>query len=198
MNKKLGAILLTIAGVTIVLASTINTYISDRDIFVPGTVEAGTLKASVLQISDNFTYRGKNIDIYTWDLIAEKLIVINKGDTQQTVTETSPTLKGEVCADYHYIIFPDAVHVVANNPGASYVNLTFEIKALLDDGSEVSIATETLVNGTTWDDWLIHFLDKIPNGRKVVCIRLYANVSGTPTAGAEPTVQLERVIGLQI
>jgi len=193
MINKTYALLALVSALAVGLAvGQLTTHISDRNIFVPGTVEAGTIKA------DSIIYKGEDIDSYTWNLIAEKLVIINKGDSQYTVTETSPTLKGEVCADNKYIVFPDAVHVIADNPSGSGVNLTFEVSAVLDDGSETVIATQTITDGTVWDDWLIHFLDKIPNGRKIKCIRLYANVSGTPASGSEPTVQLERVIGVQI
>lgn len=122
--------------------------------------------------------------------------VFNKGfSTSASVTSTTPKLYQYVCAD-NYIVYPDAVHVIANNPLNSAVNLTVYVEAKLDNGEWVKVGEINLQPGGTFNDWLVHFLNNIPDGRMIKCIGIYANVSGTPNATV--TVQLADVAGVQM
>jgi len=126
------------------------------------------------------------------------LTILNKGNTSSvTVTETSETLKQSVSPDNLYMTYVEGIHVVANNPSGSGVTLYFSVKALLDDGSEVELKSESISEGSNFDSWLRWIYDSITNGKIIKEIRLYAYCSATPAAGSEPTVQLERVTGLQ-
>ncbi|RLI77561.1 hypothetical protein DRP04_11195 [Archaeoglobales archaeon] len=125
---------------------------------------------------------------------------LNKGsDTAATVTETTETLKQEITADKNYIYLVESIHVLATNPTGSGATLYFTLKALLDDGSEVNLlsAAESVAEGGSFDDTLINVMDAIPNDAKISAIRLYAYCDLAPVAGYEPTVQLEKVTGVQ-
>ena len=93
--------------------------------------------------------------------------------------------------------YVEGIHVIANNPSDSGVTLYFKVKAELSDGNEVELASESVTEGNSFDDWLRWICDTITNGKIIKCIKLYAYCSGTPASGYEPTVQLERVVGIQ-
>ena len=124
--------------------------------------------------------------------------VLNKGnESSVTVTETSETLKQTVSPDYDFIEYLEGVHVVANNPSGSGCTLTFRIKAQTVEGV-VTISTQTVNEGESFDSWLRWSVDAIINNSKIKEIRLYAYCSAAPASGYEPTVQLERVTGVQV
>jgi len=126
------------------------------------------------------------------------LMTLNKGNaTSVTVTETTETLKQTVTPDATYMYYVEGIHVVANNPSGSGVTLYFKVKAYLDDGSEIELSSESVSEGGSFDSWLRWIYDSVTNGKIIKSIKLYAYCSGTPTAGSEPTVQLERVTGIQ-
>jgi len=126
---------------------------------------------------------------------------LNKGNTTSAqVTETSLTLKQEVTPDNDFIGYVERIHVVATNPAGSGATLYFMLKALLSDGTtEVDLldAEESVAEGASFDDWLIDVMDAIPSNEKISAIRLYAYCDLAPAVGYEPTVQLERVVGVQ-
>jgi len=126
--------------------------------------------------------------------------VLNKGLPAVKVTETVETLKQEVYPDnnYEYLYYIEGIHFVANNPLTSLVTLYYKITALLDDGTETILTYGSLLTGESFDDWLRWIYDAVPNQRQIKSIRLYAYCSGIPARNSEPTVQLERVTGLQI
>ncbi len=128
------------------------------------------------------------------------IFTLSKGyATAATVTETVETLKQEVAADKNYIYLVDSIHVVATNPAGSGCTLYFMLRALLSDGAEVDLldAAEGVAEGGSFDDILIHLMSKIPNGEKIKAVRLYAYCDLAPAAGYEPSVQLEKVTGVQ-
>ncbi len=119
------------------------------------------------------------------------------GPSASTVTETTETQKAEVTPSSGSMIYVEGIHVQANNPSGSGVTLTFSVKAVLDDSSEVVLSSQNVTEGSSFDDWLRWIYDSIPSGRIVKTIRLYAYCSGTPSTGNEPTVQLVKITGLQ-
>ena len=124
---------------------------------------------------------------------------LNKGnDTSVTVTETALTLKQIVKPDNDFISLIQSIHVVASNPSGSGCSLFFMLRVLLEDDTEVDLldAEEEVAEGSSFDDWLI-LIDSIPSNRKIKEVRLYARCSTTPASGYEPTVQLEKVVGVQ-
>ena len=127
--------------------------------------------------------------------------VLNKGYiTSAAVTEISLTLKQEITPDNDYIGWVDRIHVVCDNPAGSGATLYFTIKALLSDGvTEIDLlsAEESVAEGETFDDELIDVMDVIPTNEKISAIRLYAYCSTTPNTGYAPTVQLEKIVGVQ-
>ena len=125
-------------------------------------------------------------------------ISINKGNTSSvTVTETSETLKQSVSPDLNFMYYVEGIHVIANNPSGSGVTLYFKVKAELDDGSEVELSSQSVSEGDSFDSWLRWAYDSVTNQKTIKSIKLYAYCSNTPASGSEPTVQLERVTGLQ-
>jgi len=125
-------------------------------------------------------------------------VVLNKGNASSvTVTETSETLKQSVTPDLNFMYYVDGVHVVANNPAGSGATLYFKVKAELSTGSEIELSSETVAEGNSFDSWLRWPYDSITNEGVVKSIKLYAYCSAAPASGYEPTVQLERVTGLQ-
>ncbi|RLI71080.1 hypothetical protein DRO97_10220 [Archaeoglobales archaeon] len=126
---------------------------------------------------------------------------LNKGNgSYETVTETSLTLKQSVTPNNDFISLIDSIHVVANNLSGSGCTLYFMLRALLSDGTtEVDLldSEETVAEGESFDDVLIDVMSKIPTNEKIKAVRLYARCSITPSAGNEPTVQLEKVTGVQ-
>jgi len=126
---------------------------------------------------------------------------LNKGFTSGvTVTETALTLKQEITADNDFIGFIHSIHVVASNPTGSGATLYFMLRALLSDGAtEVDLldAEESVAEGASFDDYLVDVMDKITSNEKISAIRLYAYCSVAPATGYEPTVQLEKVVGVQ-
>lgn len=126
---------------------------------------------------------------------------LNKGnDSSETVTETSLTLKQSVTPDNDFISLIDSIHVVANNPSGSGCTLYFMLRALLSDGTmevELLDAEETVAEGESFDDVLIDVMSKMPTNEKIKAVRLYAYCSAIPATGYEPTVQLEKVTGVQ-
>ena len=132
---------------------------------------------------------------------------LNKGNTTQTkVTETVSTLKQSVEPDYQNILSVDLIHVVANNPAGSGCTLYFMLKVLLDDESEANLldSFESVAEGESFDDCWVNLANpngsiqnKVPSGKRIKEVRLYAYCSSAPAANYEPTVQLERVMGVQ-
>lgn len=125
---------------------------------------------------------------------------LNKGNgTAAQVTETTPTLKQSVTPDNDFISLISTIHVVANNPDGSGVTLYFMLRAVTSDDSEVDLldAEEEVAEGKSFDDRLLFVMEKIPSNEKIKGVRLYAYCSATPAEGYEPTVQLERVTGVQ-
>lgn len=121
---------------------------------------------------------------------------LNKGfDELVDVTTTDYSLIHEVKPDTGSIVYIEGVHIVAENPSGSGVTLSFEVRALLDDGSEASIPPVDVAEGSKFDDWLRWFYDAIPNGRVVTAVRLYAKISA-PTS-TYPSIRLARVVGVQ-
>ena len=130
-----------------------------------------------------------------------RLEAINKGLSDSTVTETSESLKQELSPDsgHSWLAYVEGVHIVANNPGGSGCTLYIQVRALLDDDSEVSLSDWLSVGeGSSLDDWLRWIYDAVPNGRTIKAIRLYAYCSATPASGSEPTVRIDKVVGLQV
>ena len=126
--------------------------------------------------------------------------VLNKGcQSPAQVTESAPTLKQSVQPDKQRILLVESIHVVADNPSGSGVTLYFMLKALLEDESEVNLLDqeEEIAEGMSFDDWLIDIMQKIPNQSRINEVRLYAYCSSTPNEGFEPTIHLERVVGVQ-
>ncbi len=131
-------------------------------------------------------------------LLGSNIVSMNISGTSSTVTETTETLKSEISPDVGSdILYVEGIHIQANNPSGSGVTLTFSIKAVLDDASEISIVSQNVSEGGSFDDWLRWIYDSIPSGKKIRSIRLYAYCSATPTSGYEPTVQIVKVTGLQ-
>lgn len=134
--------------------------------------------------------------------VAEVVIrAINKGGAEVKVTEVEPTLKQEVTpdTDFKYLLYVEGIHVVVNNPSGSGVDVYFQVRALLDDESEVNLTDWiTVGEGSKFDDWLRWIYDAIPSGRIIKTIRIYVYCSSTPSSGYEPVVQIERVTGLQM
>lgn len=128
------------------------------------------------------------------------LAVLNSGYTEEPVTTTTKSPHHAVAPDpdYDYIAYVEGVRVTGSNPSGSGVTLYFDVVALLDDESEVSLSGEVAVEeGTTYDDWLRWMLDAVPSGRSITQIILYAYCSATPASGYEPTLALARVTGIQ-
>jgi len=127
--------------------------------------------------------------------------ILNKGNASSvTVTETTLTQKQEVLPDNDFIGWIDAIHVVASNPAGSGATLYFMLRAVLSDGAtEVDLldAEESVAEGASFDDWLVDVMDAIPSNEKISAIRLYAYCSAAPAANYEPTIQLEKVVGVQ-
>jgi hypothetical protein len=127
--------------------------------------------------------------------------ILSKGNTTSaTVTETTLTLKQEVLPDNDFISFVHSIHVIANNPAGSGSTLYFMLRALLSDGvTEVDLldAEESVAEGASFDDWLLDIIEKVNTNEKIMAIRLYAYCSVAPAAGYEPTVQIEKVTGVQ-
>jgi len=136
------------------------------------------------------------------EINGEKYIFVGENDRIEIfklllVTETSETLKQTLTPDLSYIYYLEGVHVVANNPSGSGVTLYFKVKVELDDGSEVELASQSVSEGDSFDSWLRWIYDSVTNQKIIKSIKLYAYCSDTPASGSEPTVQLERVTGLQ-
>jgi len=150
-----------------------------------------------VRVTDNEFYNYTNRIINESTSVIFECETINKGNTSSTtVTETSETLKQSV-SPLNYMYYVDGIHVVANNPSGSGVTLYFKVKAELDDGSEVELASQSVSEGDSFDSWLRWICDSVTNQRVIKSIKLYAYCSDTPASGYEPTVQLERVTGLQ-
>lgn len=129
------------------------------------------------------------------------LAVLNSGYPEEAVTTTTKEPLHTVAPDpdYDYIAYIEGVRVTGTNPSGSGVTLYFDVTALLDDESEVSLSGEVAIDeGTTFDDWLRWMLDAVPSGRSIVQVTLYAYCSATPASGYEPTLALARVTGLQV
>jgi len=125
---------------------------------------------------------------------------LNKGfTTSATVTETALTMKQEVTPDNDFISLIESIHVIANNPSGSGVTLYFMLRAVISDDSEVDLldAEESVAEGESFDDVLIDVMEAIPTNEKIKAVRLYAYCSAAPNSGYEPTVQLEKVTGVQ-
>ena len=73
------------------------------------------------------------------------------------------------------------------------------LRAGLSDDSEVDLldTEESLAEGKSFDDWLVYVMEAIPTNEKIKAVRLYAYCSVAPATGYEPSVQLERVVGVQ-
>jgi hypothetical protein len=130
-----------------------------------------------------------------------RLSCASKGLTAVTVTETSPTLKQSVAPDsgFYGFAYIEGIRVTASNPTGSLVTLYFQVKALLDDGTEVSLSdVKSVAEGGSFDDWLRWIYDSVDNGRTIREVRLYAYCSATPATGYEPTVNLAKVTGVQV
>ena len=126
---------------------------------------------------------------------------LNKGYSMATaVIETDLTLKQEITPDNDFISWIEGIHVVANNPTGSGCTLYFMLKVLLSDGTtEINLldAEESVPEGGDFDDVLIDVMEAIPTNEKIKAVRLYAYCSVAPNSGYEPSVQLERVVGVQ-
>jgi len=121
--------------------------------------------------------------------------------TSTTVTETVETLKQSVGPDtgFSYFVYIEGVHLLASNPTGSGATLSMIPRALLDDGTEVDLSDAvTVAEGASFDDWLRWVKGRVTGGRTISEVRLYASVDVAPAAGYEPTVQLERVTGIQV
>ena len=136
------------------------------------------------------------------EINGEKYIFVGENDRIEIfklllVTETSETLKQSVSPDLNFMYYVEGIHVIANNPSGSGVTLYFKVKAELDNGSEVELASKSVSEGDSFDSWLRWIYDSVTNQKIIKSIKLYAYCSDTPASGSEPTVQLERVTGLQ-
>jgi hypothetical protein len=130
-----------------------------------------------------------------------RLPCVSKGLTAVTVTETSLALKQSIAPDtgFYGFAYVEGVRVTASNPTGSGVTLYFQVKALLDDGTEADLSdVKSVAEGGSFDDWLRWIYDAVGNGRTIREIRLYAYCSATPAAGYEPTVNLAKVTGVQV
>jgi hypothetical protein len=130
-----------------------------------------------------------------------RLPCASKGLTAVTVTETSVTLKQSVAPDsgFYGFAYIEGIRVTASNPTGSGVTLYFQVKALLDDGTEVNLSdVKSVAEGGSFDDWLRWIYDSVGNGRTIREVRLYAYCSATPATGYEPTVNLAKVTGVQV
>ena len=137
-----------------------------------------------------------------WNAILNKRVIsVSKGLDAVTVTETVLTLKQELVPDegFYGFAYVEGIRVRAENPTGSGVNLFFVIKVLLDDGSEVGLHDEVLVGeGNVFDDCLRWIYDAIPHGRMIRAVRLYAYCSGLPASGYEPSINIEKVVGVMV
>jgi hypothetical protein len=125
---------------------------------------------------------------------------LNKGNASSVqVTETALTQKQEVTPDNDFIGWVNRIHVQANNPSGSGCTLYFMLRAVKSDDTEDDLldSEESVAEGESFDDWLIDVMDAVTTNEKVKAIRLYAYCSQAPNAGNEPTVQLEKVVGVQ-
>jgi len=126
---------------------------------------------------------------------------VSKGLMSVTVTETTLTLKQELVPDegFYGFAYVEGIRVRAENPTGSEVNLFFIIKVLLDDGNEVELHDEVQVDeGSVFDDGLRWIYDAVPHGKMIRSIRLYAYCSDLPASGYEPSVNIEKVVGVMV
>lgn len=138
-------------------------------------------------------------EIFGLEALEYMAITLNKGfGAAVDVTETTPTLKHEVTPDRTIIMCFEGAHVIATNPSGSGATLTFSVRLLLDDDSEVLLDSEDLAEGASFDDWLRFVLDAVSNTRRVKAVRLYGSCNIAPNGGFEPTVRLAKVCGVQV
>jgi hypothetical protein len=130
-----------------------------------------------------------------------RLSAVSKGLAAVLVTETTATLKQSVAPDpgFYGFAYVEGVRVTASNPAGSGVTLYLQVRALLDDGGEVSLSDwVSVAPGAGFDDWLRWVYDAVGNGRTIREVRLYAYCSATPAAGYEPSVSIAKVTGVQV
>ena len=133
--------------------------------------------------------------------LARGVRTFSRGLDPVKVTETVQTLKQELRPDegFKLFIYIDGINVRAENPSGSNATLSFQLRAVLDDGREVALHDWTSVQqGAVFDDWLRWIYDVVDNGRTITSIRLYAYCSSVPATRLEPTIAIKRVTGLQM
>jgi hypothetical protein len=162
-----------------------------------------TTSELVFQIAgaDKFSIGDTYIDAKGQSLRNARLAAVSKGLGAVAVTETTATLKQSVAPDFGFYGFAyiEGVRITASNPAGSGVTLYFQVRALLDDGTEVNLSDwVSVAAGASFDDWLRWVYDAVGNGRAIREVRLYAYVSATPATGYEPTVSIAKVTGLQV
>lgn len=81
--------------------------------------------------------------------------------------------------------------------------MDYELRLVHSDGKEITETTAFsrtgITEGSSGEDDLMEevLVDAFKDGYAVVGIRLYAKVSGTPAPGAEPSVTLTKLRGVQ-
>lgn len=150
-----------------------------------------------LTVSGNVTATQFNGSIDWSNVTNKKVVVQNAGNTSDSkVTSTSATMVQEYSVQPGYI---EGIHLVANNPSGSGCTLYLQLRAYLENGSEVALHDWVSVGeGGSFDDWLRWIYEKINDGLAISSIRLYAYVSATPNSGYEPTARIDRVTGVRL
>jgi len=148
------------------------------------------------------TFRWRNVYTSRGIIIpaSYNILCYSYAGVDKTVTETVETLKDEVLpTSPKNVLLPQYVYIKGNNPAGSTVTLIVSVKFVYSDGTETTLDTLTILEGTeTTENYSPFDIAKIyENGVSVTGVRLYAYVSATPAAGYEPTVTLLKVTGFQ-
>ncbi|MEM2365637.1 MAG: hypothetical protein ABIM44_04900 [candidate division WOR-3 bacterium] len=118
-----------------------------------------------------------------------------------TVTETDLTLKDEVWPSINRVsLIPMYIEYSANNPSGSGVTLTVVCRAVYTDETTTDLRTDQVNEGDTLSvSFTPEGLYRLLVDEKVLSrIQLLAYCSETPAEGYEPTVTLNRVVGLSM